>query len=352
MKALVTATFSENELARLNEKAEVLHEGWGVTGDFMSTEELIKALGDKEILIVELQEVESAVFASCPNLKIVGCCRGNPVNIDLAAATRYNVPVVNTPGRNAVAVAELTVAFMINLARNIGPGYLNLKRGKWDMGNVMAFTYYKGIELYGKAIGLVGFGAIGAEVAKRLKAFGTQILVYDPYVSEGFLARHGVKKVSLHELLTRSRIISLHAAVTPETEGMIGEKEFELMKPDTLLINTSRADLIDRAALVDALKDKRIAGAALDVFAEEPVAPDDELLKMENVFVTPHIGGATFEVEDHHARIVLDGVFALLSGEIPQNIANPEVLSQACLSGLKTLRARAANSGELGRGKR
>ncbi|HHU82474.1 MAG TPA: 2-hydroxyacid dehydrogenase [Firmicutes bacterium] len=340
MKALVTASFSEKELARLREKAEVVHEGWGLTGDDMSTEQLINVAGDKEILIVELQEVESAVFANCPNLKVVGCCRGNPVNIDLAAATRYGIPVVNTPGRNAVAVAELTVALMINLARKIGPAYRNLKNGLWDIDDVMAFVYYKGIELYGKTIGLIGFGAIGIEVAKRLKAFGTKILVYDPYIPEDVLARYGVEKVSLQELLTRSRIISLHAAVTQETKGMIGKDEFCLLKPDTFLINTSRADLIDRAALVDALKNKRIAGVALDVFTEEPVAPEDELLKMENVFVTPHIGGATFEVEDHHARIVLDGIFTLLSGEIPKNIANPEVLSDACLARLKALGAR------------
>jgi len=326
MKALVTGTFSDNELSRLEQKVEVVRQGWGITGEFMTTGELIKAIGDKEILIVELQEVEEEVFRDCPNLKVVGCCRGNPVNVDVDAATKYGVPVITTPGRNAVAVAELTIALMINIARNIGPSYLNLRREKWDIGNTMPFTYYKGNELCQKTVGLIGFGAVGVEVAKRLNAFDTNILVYDPYLSEDLLKKHRVQKVTLEELLTNSRFISLHASVTEETKGMIGKEEFKLMNKNAFFINTSRAALVDKEALVLALKNKWIAGAALDVFHEEPVKPGDELLKMDNVFATPHIGGATFEVEEHHARIVLDGIFQLLSGKRPKNIANPEVL--------------------------
>jgi len=325
MKALVTAPFPKNELSRLKKRAEVVYKCWKVTGKFMSTGKLIKVIGDKEILIVELQEVGEEVFRRCTNLKIMGCCRGNPLNVDLDAATKYGVPVIYTPARNAVAVAELTIAMMINIARNVGQSYLNLKKGKWNINNKDPFIYYKGRELNKKNVGLIGFGAVGVETAKRLRPFNTNILVYDPYVSEDFVKKYGAQKTSLEKLLKNSHFVSIHAKVTRETKSMFGKEEFKLMNKNAFLINTSRAILIEKTALINALKNKQISGAALDVFYEEPVNPDDEILKLDNVLITPHIGGATFEIEERHAHIILNGLFKLLSGKLPENIANPEV---------------------------
>ncbi len=327
MRAVVTATFAEEELARLREKAEVIRDGWVITGERTPADELARIVGDKEILIVEVDEVGREVFARCSNLKVVGCCRGNPVNVDIEAATQYGIPVINTPARNAVAVAELTVAFMVNIARNVGQGFLNLKQGKWCIDNTIPFTYYKGIELAGRTLGLVGFGAIGREIAKRIKGFAMDILVYDPYLSAQVIQSYGAEQVSLSELLVKSNFVSLHCNVTEETRGMIGKTEFELMRDDAYLINTSRAVITDQEALIAALKNKKIAGAALDVFHVEPVQPGNQMIELDNVLITPHIGGATHDVEKHHARIVLDGIFKLLAGGRPENIVNPAVLA-------------------------
>lgn len=326
MNAVVTATFPEEELKLLQNKAEVVRAGWAVTGRRMSSREMAEVVGDKEILIVELDEVGQEVFEKCRNLKVVGCCRGNPVNVDLEAASKYKVPVINAPARNAIAVAELTIAMLVILARNVGSAFLNLKQGKWNIGEQIPFTYYKGIELTGRTLGLVGFGAIGHELVKRLKGFNMEILVYDPYIDEEQIAKFGAKKVGLIELLQRSNFVSLHCKVTNETKGMIGKDEFSLMRKDAYLINSSRAVVIDKDALYDALSNNKIAGAALDVFHEEPLDSDDPILKLDNVFVTPHIGGATYDVEKHHAQIVLNGIFELLDGRVPENIINPEVL--------------------------
>lgn len=324
-KCLLTATFGEEELKVLSERTEVSRDGWVVTGKKTPSEEMAKIVGDNEILIVELDNIGREVFENSPNLRIIGCCRGNPVNVDLKAATEFGIPVLYTPARNAIAVAELTIAFMVNIARNVGPGYRNLKDGKWSMDGVIPFTYYKGIELAGRTIGLVGFGAIGREIAKRLKAFGMNILVFDPYLSAEQIKKYG-KKASLEEVLSQSDFISLHCSVTDETRGMIGKKQFELMRKDAYLINTSRAVVTDKDALIEALQSKKIAGAAIDVYHEEPVSPDDPILKLDNVFITPHIGGATFDVENHQSRIILDDLLRWLDRKQPLHVANREVL--------------------------
>ena len=324
-KCLLTATFGEEELQILKEHTQVTRGGWVITGKKTPSVEMAEIVGDNEILIVELDNIGREVFENSPHLKLIGCCRGNPVNVDLKAATEFGIPVLYTPARNAIAVAELTIAMMVNVARNVGPSYLNLKAGKWDIDGVIPFTYYKGIELAEKTIGLVGLGAIGRELAERLKPFKMKILIYDPYISDEEIQKYG-QRATLEEVLRESNFISLHCTVTEETRGMIGKEQFALMRKDAFLINTSRAVVTDREALIEALQNKKIAGAALDVYHEEPLSPDDPILKLDNAFITPHIGGATFDVERHQSRIILTDILRWLEGKQPVNVANPEVL--------------------------
>jgi phosphoglycerate dehydrogenase-like enzyme len=258
---------------------------------------------------------------------MIGCCRGDPVNIDLDLATRKGVPVFHTPGRNADAVADLTLAFMLALARHLpairdtytaGPGRIT------DAGDYLKmYTRFTGFELGGRTVGLVALGAVGREVAARLLPFKARVLAYDPYVKE---PPAGVTMVPLDTLLRESDIVSLHAPVTPETTNLVSRERLQLLKPGALFVNTARAALTDEDALYEMLAAGRIAGAALDVLANEPLQPGDRFLGMPNVIVTPHIGGATVDVVRHQSEIVTDAIERHLRGERPRWIANPAVL--------------------------
>ena len=329
MKFLVTAGLDRKGIAALEEWGEVHYEYYGEKMQILGGRKLIQALQEVEIFITEADQVRKPVFAACPGLKAVGCCRGNPVNIDLAAATERQIPVLYTPGRNAAAVAELTVAFLIMLARRV-PQTSSLLRerrgGGFNFDFARAFLEFKGMELGRKTVGLVGFGAVGKSVARRLSGFGCRILAYDPYAVPAPGEALEAELVSLEELLGQSDFVSVHAAVTPETTGLIGAREFALMKPGAFFLNLARAAVADEAALVEALAGKHLAGAALDVFAKEPPPPDHPLLNMDNVIATPHIGGNTCEVIEHQSEIIVGDMIRLLRGEQPRHCANPGVL--------------------------
>ncbi len=192
----------------------------------------------------------------------------------------------------------------------------------------VAFFELKGNELWGKTVGIIGLGAVGREVAKRLKGFGTKLLVYDPYVSQEAVDELDAAIVELDSLLREADVVTLHAALTDETKGMLGRRELDLMKPSALLVNTARAELTDEGALVDALEKGGIAGAALDVFVEEPPASDHPLLQLPNVIATPHIGGNTYEIPVHQSRIVVSDLERLFQGEKPLHVVNPETLDR------------------------
>lgn len=226
------------------------------------------------------------------NASYIGVCRAGTENIDVKAAAKKGIKVMKTMGRNAEAVSDFTVALMLAELRNLARGHAALVQGEWK--KKYANSTFMG-DMRDKTVGLIGFGFIGRAVAKKLFGFDLRLLVHDPFVTEETLQEFGAESGSLEELCRQSDFISLHARLSKETEGLIGEKAFSWMKPTVYLINTARAGLIDEAALILALRERRIGGAALDVFWTEPVPAGHPLLAMENVTITPHLAGATLD---------------------------------------------------------
>lgn len=332
MKALITAPFGEKYREALEKYMSVEYKSWIEAGRLFTEEELIDRAKDKDVLIVELDQVTGNVINQCPKLTIVGCCRGGPVNIDIDSCTKKGIPVLRTPGRNSEAVAEMTVGLMIALTRHIIPAYEWLKAGNWTPDTAETpedpYARFRGNELWGKTVGIIGLGAVGSKVASMLGAFGTKLIGYDPYLPpEGFREFNVEPVKNLESIFRNADIVTVHMSVTKETSGLIGARELNLMKSSAYFVNVARAALVDNQVLYKLLSEKKIAGAAVDVLAKEPATPQQEpLLKLENVIATPHICGATYEVVDHHSAIMSDDVIRILHGEKPRYIVNPETL--------------------------
>jgi D-3-phosphoglycerate dehydrogenase len=291
-----------------------------------STRQLIQELGDAEILVVHGAPVSDEVLASGKNLRLLCCARGGPVNVDVAAATRRRLPVVTAPGKNAEAVAELAMALMVMLSRNLVRAYNHVMTIRVVGKDNYEGNQFFGHELEGKTLGLIGFGRVGSRVAKRALSFGMSVLVYDPYVDKSRIESEGVRVAGLDEVLSRSDFVSLHARESKENENLMGERQFATMKPGAFFINTSRPSMVDEAALCAALKDRRLAGAGLDVVRYDPARPMNPLIEMESAIVMPHIGGATFETTTKGATIVAKQVERFLAGERLETVVNPETL--------------------------
>lgn len=330
MRALITASFDPAAKRRLARHMEVVHEDWkqrqAIYFDGAEFAKRITEVG-ADVLVIEADLVHAEVLDTCP-LTMIGVCRGEPVNVDLELATRKGIPVFHTPGRNADAVADLTLAFMLMLARHV-PAVWDTYRGgdatriEQASDYLALYTRFTGAELGGLTVGLVGLGAVGREVAARLAAFKARVLAYDPYVTE---PPPGVTPCDLETLLRSADVVSLHAPVTPETQGLLSAERLALLKPTALVVNTARAALTDEDALYEMLRSGRLAGAALDVLAAEPLQPGNRFLALPNVVVTPHLGGATTDVTRHQSDIVVDAMERWLRGERPRWIANPAVL--------------------------
>ncbi|MGB9727357.1 MAG: 2-hydroxyacid dehydrogenase [Nitrososphaeria archaeon] len=292
-----------------------------------SPRQLMQEIDGADILVVNYAPVTEEVMDSSKNLKLIGVTRGGPVNVDLQAATKRGILVVNAPERTVDAVADFTIGLMIAEARNLARAYHMLKTGKVLKVNPRLFgdAVIQGIELPGKTLGIIGFGRIGRAVAVRAKAFGMRILAYDPYVREDEMKSCGVEAADLGRLLMESDFVSLHVRLTKETEHMIGEKELKMMKRTAYLINTSRGKVVDEKALYRALKEKWIAGAALDVVEEEPISPTNPLLELDNVTITPHIAGLTQEVPLKSALIIAEEIMKYVRGERLSRLVNKEL---------------------------
>jgi len=292
-----------------------------------SPKQIADEIGDADILVVNYAPVTEEVMDMGRNLKLIGVTRGGPVNVDIQAATKRGIFVVNAPERTVDAVADFTIGLMIAEARNLARAYHMLKTGKVLKVNPRLFgdAVIQGIELPGKTLGIVGFGRIGRAVASRAKAFGMHILAYDPYVKEEEMRSFGAEPRDLETLLKESDFVTLHVRLTKETEHMIGERELGMMKRTAYLINTSRGKVVDEKALYRALKEKRIAGAALDVVEEEPISPSNPLLELDNVTITPHIAGLTKEVPLKSALIIAEEVMKYIRGEKLDRLVNREL---------------------------
>src|SRR3954469_978426 len=321
-RALVLAPMRGAGFEALKELADVVYE------PFIEQQPL-RLYSDEQL--AERMQAEGATVVVCEGDKVgpatldlkplvVGATRGDPTNVDVPAATERGVPVLNAPGRNADAVAELTVGLMFAAARHIVAADDDVRAGETYRDGTIPYQRFRGWELNGRTAGIVGYGAIGRALAWRLQGLGMRVIAHDPYAVEA--------TYSLDDLLAEADVVSMHAPVTPETMQMIGEKQFAQMKPGAIYLNAARAALHDVDALVGALQSGHLAGAGLDHFEGEVLPPDSPLAMLPNVVLTPHIGGASYNVEANHAQMMADGIAAILSGDRPANCVNPETLNQ------------------------
>ncbi len=322
-RALVTAPFRGEGMETLQSLADVVYDPWieQVPLRLYKGEQLaarIEAEG-ANLLIVESDSVKGPVF-DLP-LLCIGSCRGDPNNVDVEAATKAGIPVLRAPGRNANAVAEITIALMFAVNRWLVPADHDVRAGEVYAGGKIPYQRYRAWELSGQTVGIIGLGAVGRAAKWRFEGLGMRVLSYDPYNPA---ATHNS---DLDSMLAECDVVSNHAMVTPETEGIMGAAQFAAMKAGGIYINSARAMLHDTDALVAALLSGHVGGAGLDHFIGENLPVDHPLCAMPNVVLTPHIGGATYNTEANHSKLIADDVARILAGDTPVNCVNPEVLS-------------------------
>jgi D-3-phosphoglycerate dehydrogenase len=284
--------------------------------DALDRAELLARVADADALVVRsATQVDAEVLAAGRNLKVVGRAGIGLDNVNVNAATRLGVMVVNAPQSNVISAAEHTVALILAQARNIPQADAALREGRWER------SRFQGAELYGKTLGIVGLGRVGALVAQRLNAFGMRVIAYDPYVSRDRAAQMGVELASLVEVLTRADVVTVHLPKTPETTGLIGERELAAMRPGARLVNTARGGLVDETALAKAVESGHLGGAALDVFSEEPTT-QSPLFQLDRVVVTPHLGASTAEAQDKAGVAIAEQLILALTGQFVPNAVN------------------------------
>ncbi|GAA1789514.1 phosphoglycerate dehydrogenase [Luedemannella flava] len=277
---------------------------------------LLAALADADAVIVRsATQIDAEAIAAGGRLKVVARAGVGLDNVDVAASTARGVMVVNAPTSNIVSAAEQAIALLLATARHTATASASLKSGQWKR------SKFTGVEIQGKTVGVVGLGRIGVLFAQRMAAFGTRLVAYDPYVQPARAAQLGIRLVGLEELLRESDFISIHLPKTPETVGLIGAKELQLVKPSVRIVNAARGGLIDEAALAEALAEGRVGGVGLDVFAKEPCT-DSPLFAFDNVVAVPHLGASTHEAQDKAGLAVARSVQLALQGEFVPDAVN------------------------------
>ncbi len=335
-KVLVSDPIAQEGIDILKQAAEVDVK----TG--LSPEELISIIGNYDALAVRSEtKATAAVLDAAPNLKIIGRAGVGVDNIDVAKATERGILVVNSPEGNTLAAAELTVAMLLSLARNIAPADQALRNGEWKR------SKYVGSEVYNKTLGVIGLGKIGREVAKRLQAFGMPVIAYDPFATAEMADQLGIELVDLPTLYSRSDYITLHVPKTKETSGMIGASQLASMKKGVRLVNVARGGLIDEPALAEALKSGQVAGAAIDVYSTEPVPADNPLIGLPNVLHTPHLGASTEEAQVNVAIDIAEQIVDVLAGKPARSAVNMPALGADLLRKIQPYMTLAERIGSL-----
>ena len=284
---------------------------------------ILDAVKDADIIITQFCTVTIKMIDYCDKLKVIGVLRGGVENVNVNYAEEKGILVFNTPGRNSTAVADFTVGLLLAECRNIVRSHMELKRGEW----LKNYPNKKAIpDLMDKTVGIIGLGEIGKKVAKRLMSFEMNVTAYDPFVKSPV---EGIRMVSLEELMEESDFITVHARLTKETEKLISKKLIDSMKPTAYFINTSRSGLVDEDALYQALKAKRIAGAALDVFNVEPPGKDYPLVTLDNVTITQHLAGSTVDAFLNSPKLLATDMVKMWKNETPRFIINKDQTKKA-----------------------
>lgn len=310
-KVLVTPTSYASQDPTLKTDLEELvgEVNYNTTGKPLTSPQLQEMLPEIDGMIAGLDEIDSLAISCAKNLKVIARYGVGYNNVDLEAAKSHGITVTNTPGANSKSVAELTIALILNLLRPLILCDQQTKEGKWPR--------YKGFSLEGKTIGLIGLGAIGKEVARRLKGFDCIILAYDVYQDDQFAVQNEISYKPLDDLLDKSDVISLHLPGTDDTKEMVNDQFIDKMKTGAWLVNTARGDLVDEDALIRGLKSGKLRGAALDVFQKEPPEAGNPLFLMDNVILTPHMGAHADSATNNMGRMALDDCLRVLRGEQP-----------------------------------
>ena len=314
MNVLIADQINQKGIEELEEVAEV------IARTDITPEELVEDIKDFDAIVVRSRtKVTREVIEAAPSLKIIARAGVGVDNVDVEAATERGIMVVNAPESTSITVAEHTMGLVLSMSRKIAIADKSVKEGKWEKSRFM------GMELNGKTLGIVGMGRIGSQVVIRAKAFGMDIMVYDPYITPDAAAELGVEVVGLETLLVNADVITIHVPLTPETKYLISKPQFEIMKENAIIVNCARGGIIKEDDLYDALSENVIGGAALDVFETEPPR-ESSLLKLDNVVLTPHIAASTSEAQRDAAIIVAKEIKKVFQGESPKNVINMPVM--------------------------
>jgi D-3-phosphoglycerate dehydrogenase/(S)-sulfolactate dehydrogenase len=311
---------------------EILKGGAGLEVDVkvgMKPAELKAVIGGYDAIAVRsATKVTAEIVEAGKNLKVIGRAGVGVDNVDLEAANKRGVVVMNTPGGNTITVAELTVAMMMAVSRHVPQATASVKGGKWEK------KKFQGRELFGKTLGVIGIGNIGSVVVDRCLGMKMKVVAFDPFISEAAAREMGCEQVTLDELLRRSDYISIHVPLSDQTRGLIGKDALAKMKKGAFLVNCARGGIVDEAALAEALSSGKLGGAALDVFAEEPVKPDHPLLKLDNFICTPHLGASTEEAQQNVATALAEQMVDFLCQGTIRNAVNVPSVSRELLEQL------------------
>ncbi len=335
MKVLVSDSLAEEGVRRLESGAEV-----DVITN-LSPEELVKKIKEYDALVIRSgTKVTAEVIKAADRLKVIGRAGVGIDNVDVEAATKKGIIVLNTPGGNTISAAEHTIAMMLALARNIPQANAGLHKGEWNR------KKYTGVEFFNKTLGIVGLGRVGAEVATRMKSFGMQILAYDPFITEEKATQLGLTLAPLEKVLREGDFITVHTPLTNETRNLIDEDEFKIMKPGVRIINCARGGIINEAALAKAVAEGKVAGAAVDVFTKEPPT-GNPLLESDKIITTPHLGASTAEAQVNVALAVADQILTIAKGGLPTNAINMPAISPETLAVMEPYMSLAEKMGAL-----